>query len=295
MDPEPNPIQSVLDQITDKLESANLVFGQGATDASSEAIWILSHCLKTSPIQLIEDLDDVCPDGLIQQAIQITDERINSRQPLGYILGECWLMGVPFYSDNRSIIPRSFIAELINDGSLDPWLPAGGKALDLCTGNGSLAILLALNCPDIEVSASDISFPALALAAKNLDRHQLTERIQVYQGDLWDPLPEPNEENLFDLIICNPPYVNANSMSNLPSEFLCEPQLALSGGQDGMDLIRKIIFGAKQFLTERGALVIEIGNEFNNFCAAFPDIPTQWLEVSAGDQQVLLIEAENLP
>ncbi len=295
MDPEPQNIQLVLDELTEKLEQANLVYGQGAIDASSESVWILSHCLKIPPIEVIDNIEEVCPDDARNIAIEIASKRITSREPLGYILGESWLMGVPFFSDNRSIIPRSFIAELISDGSLDPWLPAGGKALDLCTGNGSLAILLALNCPDIEVSATDISLPALALAAKNLDRHQLTDRIQVYQGDLWDPLPEPNEENLFDLIISNPPYVNADSMASLPNEFLLEPNLALAGGQDGMDLVRKIIFGAKSFLSERGALVIEIGNEYENFCAAFPEISTIWLEVSAGEQQVLLIEAENLP
>ena len=203
-------------------------------------------------------------------------------------------MGVPFYSNEQSIVPRSWIAELIVNGDLEPWLPADGKALDLCTGNGSLAILLALACPDIQVSASDISLPALALASRNLDRHGLSEQIDLLNGDLWEALSEPNEENRFDLIICNPPYVNADSMSKLPAEYLAEPSLALAGGEDGMDLIRKIIRGAPDYLSERGALLLEIGNEYENFKKAFPQIPAIWMEVSAGDQQVLLIQAEDL-
>jgi ribosomal protein L3 glutamine methyltransferase len=136
--------------------------------------------------------------------------------------------------------------------------------------------------------------PALALAARNIDRHNLNSQIELLNGDLWDALPEPNDDNLFDLIICNPPYVNANSMNALPAEYHAEPSLALAGGDDGMDLIRRIIAAAPDFLTERGALLLEIGNEFENFKNAFPQIPVIWMEVSAGDEQVLLIQAEDL-
>lgn len=203
-------------------------------------------------------------------------------------------MGVPFYASEQSIVPRSWIAELIVDGSLEPWLPADGKALDLCTGNGSLAILLALACPDIHVSACDISLPALAVASRNLDRHGLSTQVELFEGDLWDALPEPHDDNRFDLIICNPPYVNSSSMNALPAEYHAEPALALAGGEDGMDLIRQIIAGAPDYLSERGALLIEIGNEYENFKNAFPQIPVIWMEVSAGDEQVLLIQAEDL-
>jgi ribosomal protein L3 glutamine methyltransferase len=213
---------------------------------------------------------------------------------LAYILGEAWLMGTPFYCDERSIVPRSFISELIVDGHLEPWLPPSAKVLDLCTGNGSLAILMALSCPDVEVSGSDISMQALSLAAKNIDRHNLSEQIELHQGDLFESLPSPNEENLFDLIICNPPYVNATSMANLPAEYHAEPEISLAGGADGMDIVRKIIASAKDYLKSEGALVLEIGNEAKNFSDAFPEIPVTWLEVSAGDDQVLLIQAEDL-
>jgi ribosomal protein L3 glutamine methyltransferase len=233
-------------------------------------------------------------DEQIAQALEVTQTRISTRKPLAYILGEAWLMGVPFFCSEQSIVPRSWIAELIVDGMLEPWLPADGKVLDLCTGNGSLAILLALSCPDIHVSACDISMPALSLAARNIDRHNLSSQIELLNGDLWDALHEPNDDNLFDLIICNPPYVNSNSMSLLPAEYHAEPALALAGGDDGMDLIRRIIAAAPDYLSERGALLLEIGNEFENFKNAFPQIPVIWMEVSAGDEQVLLIQAEDL-
>ena len=203
-------------------------------------------------------------------------------------------MGVPFFCSEQSIVPRSWIAELIVDGSLEPWLPADGKALDLCTGNGSLAILLALSCPDIHVSACDISMPALSVAARNVDRHSLNSQVELLNGDLWDALPEPNEDNLFDLIICNPPYVNATSMNTLPAEYHAEPELALAGGDDGMDVIRRILAQAPDYLAERGAILLEIGNEYENFKKAFPQIPAIWMEVSAGEEQVLLIQAEDL-
>lgn len=297
MDPEPSQsltLNQCIEQIAQKLERANLYFGHGASDSGSEALWIASKQLDLSPSEALNCLDQIISPEQTQKALQITEERISTRKPLAYILGEAWLMGVPFFCSEQSIVPRSWIAELIVDGMLEPWLPAGGKVLDLCTGNGSLAILLALSCPDIHVTASDISMPALALAARNVDRHNLSAQIELLNGDLWDALPEPNDDNHFDLIICNPPYVNANSMSALPAEYHAEPALALAGGDDGMDLIRRIIAAAPDYLSERGALLLEIGNEFENFKKAFPQIPVIWMAVSAGEEQVLLIQAEDL-
>jgi ribosomal protein L3 glutamine methyltransferase len=297
MDPEPsqdNSLNQCIEQLANKLEAADLHFGHGAIDAHSEALWIASKQLGMSPTEALDDLDRTLTSAQLQKALLITDERILTRKPLAYILGEAWLMGVPFYCSEQSIVPRSWIAELIVEGMLEPWLPADGKALDLCTGNGSLAILLALSCPDIHVIACDISMPALSLAARNIDRHHLNSQIELLNGDLWDAIPEPNDDNLFDLIICNPPYVNANSMNALPAEYHAEPSIALAGGDDGMDLIRRIISAAPDYLSERGAILIEIGNEFENFKRAFPQIPVIWMEVSAGEEQVLLIQAEDL-
>lgn len=281
-------------ELTEKLDLAGLSYGHGAIDAQSEALWIIATALGFPPEDAAEALDTSITPELLTQINAWALERITSRKPLAYILGEAWLMGIPFYCDERSIVPRSFIAELIVDGHLEPWLPPSAKVLDLCTGNGSLAILMALSCPDVEVSGSDISMQALSLAAKNIDRHNLSEQIEIYQGDLFESLPSPNEDNLFDLIVCNPPYVNATSMANLPPEYHAEPEISLAGGSDGMDLVRKIIANAKEYLKPEGALVIEIGNEAKNFSDAFPEIPVTWLEVSAGDDQVLLIQAEDL-
>lgn len=281
-------------ELTEKLDLAGLSYGHGAIDAQSEALWIIATALGFPPEDAAEALDTPITPELLTQINAWALERITSRKPLAYILGEAWLMGIPFYCDERSIVPRSFIAELIVDGHLEPWLPPSAKVLDLCTGNGSLAILMALSCPDVEVSGSDISMQALSLAAKNIDRHNLSEQIEIHQGDLFESLPSPNEENLFDLIICNPPYVNATSMANLPPEYHAEPEISLAGGVDGMDIVRKIIAHAKEYLKPDGALVIEIGNEAKNFSDAFPEIPVTWLEVSAGDDQVLLIQAEDL-
>ena len=286
-------LQQLWDDLTHQLNQAQLSFGHGAVDASSEALWILSSALKFPPEDTLEAMDMTLDQPVIDQAQQWAHERITTRKPLAYIVGDAWLMGIPFYCDERSIVPRSFIAELIVDGHLEPWLPPGATVLDLCTGNGSLAILLALACPDINLSAADISYPALALAAKNIDRHGLVKRIELFQGDLWDALPE-NNESCFDLIVCNPPYVNSLTMSRLPQEYLAEPQIALAGGKDGMDLIRKIIQEAGTYLKQDGALVLEIGNEATHFLAAFPQIPITWLPVSAGDDQVLLIRKEDL-
>ena len=297
MDPEPSQAMTVnqcINQIAQKLESANLHNGHGAIDAQSEALWIVSKQLDLSPTEALDHLEQELPTEQQQRAYAIADQRISTRKPLAYILGEAWLMGVPFFCSEQSIVPRSWIAELIVDGSLESWLPADGNVLDLCTGNGSLAILVALSCPDIHVSACDISLPALSLAARNIDRHGLNSQVELFDGDLWDALPEPNEDNLFDLIICNPPYVNATSMSALPAEYHAEPELALAGGDDGMDLIRRIIAHAPDYLSERGAILIEIGNEYENFKKAFPQIPAIWMEVSAGEEQVLLIQAEDL-
>ena len=297
MDPEPQQqltVNQCIDQIALKLEAANLHYGHGAIDAQSEALWIVSKQLDVSPAEALDHMDEAISIEQEQKASTVANTRISTRKPLAYILGEAWLMGVPFFCSEQSIVPRSWIAELIVDGSLEPWLPADGKALDLCTGNGSLAILLALSCPDIHVSACDISMPALSVAARNVDRHSLGSQIELLNGDLWDALPEPNEDNLFDLIICNPPYVNAASMSALPAEYHAEPELALAGGDDGMDIIRRIIASAPDYLSDRGAILLEIGNEYENFKKAFPQIPAIWMEVSAGEEQVLLIQAEDL-
>jgi len=283
------------DALSDLLAKANISFGHGAPDADSEAFWILSHCVHITPIDALDRLDETYPSLAFDRAKVIVQERIATRKPLAYILGEAWLMGYDFICDERSIVPRSFIAELISGEILEPWLPPGGRALDLCTGNGSLAILLAIACPDLLISATDISPEALELASLNIEKYQLQESIDLYCGDLFNGLPALSENDRFDIILCNPPYVNSSSMAQLPDEYLQEPSIALAGGSDGMLVIRKIIEQAKDYFNESGALVLEIGNEYEHFHQAFPELSVTWLSVSSGTQQVLLITYKDLP
>jgi len=250
----------------------------------------------------LDALDDVAgravTPGEQAAAESLVDERIASRRPAAYLTGEAWLQGVPFHVDERVIVPRSLIAELIADGTLDAWAPVPvRRVLDLCTGNGSLAVLAALAWPDAEVHATDLSADALAVARRNVERHGLADRITLAQGDGWAAVSPARGR--YDLVLCNPPYVNRASMAALPAEFRAEPALALdgnaAGGDDGMDFVRGLIADARPHLRDGGMLVLEIGHERAHFEAAFPILPVVWLPTSAGDDQVLLIEASRLP
>jgi ribosomal protein L3 glutamine methyltransferase len=209
---------------------------------------------------------------------------------------EAWLQGVSFYIDERAIVPRSLIAEVLADGSIDPWLhPNTTHVLDLCTGNGSLGILTALAFPDVTVLGLDISNDALEVARINVERHGLQQRMQVMQSDgLQQASLHAPSKGVFDLIVCNPPYVNAQSMAELPQEFKAEPELALAGGTDGMDFVRQLLQDAPAHMSEHAVLVLEIGHERDYFEAAFPSLDVVWLSTSAGDDQVLLITRDAL-
>jgi ribosomal protein L3 glutamine methyltransferase len=272
------------------LEHAHVAFGHGTTNAFDEAAWLVLW-------QLGMPLDDL--DGVAGMAVspeqqdsvrELIDERIRTRKPAAYLTREAWLHGVPFYVDERAIVPRSFIAELIVDGSLDAWLGEHTRrVLDLCTGNGSLAVLAAMAWPEVTVDAADISPAALEVARINVNKHDLQERIRLIESDGLRAVP-----GSYDLILCNPPYVNAQSMAQLPSEYRAEPELALAGGADGMDFIRGLLRDAPSHMNEQAVLVLEIGNERANFDAAFPRLEAVWLETSAGEDQVLLITRESL-
>jgi len=222
------------------------------------------------------------------------EERIRTRKPAAYLTHEAWLQGVAFYVDERAIVPRSLIAEVLMEGHLDYWLSdTTERVLDLCTGNGSLAVIAAMVYPDIKVQASDISAEALEVARINIDRHGLHERISLRQGD-----GIPTTGSHYDLILCNPPYVNAQSMAALPPEFKAEPALALdgnaAGGSDGMDFIRRLLRDAPAQMSPEAILVLEIGHERAHFEAAFGHLEVIWLETSAGEDQVLLVTREAL-
>jgi len=273
-----------------RLTEAGVSFGHGTTNAFDEAAWLALWSLNLPLDALDEHAEqDLTPEQQARLAA-LVDERIRSRKPAAYLTREAWLQGVPFYVDERVIVPRSFIAELIADASIDAWLSdQTRRVLDLCTGNGSLAVLAALAWPEVQVDAIDLSPQALEVAEINVAKHALQQRIRLLQGDGLAPAQGP-----YDLILCNPPYVNSQSMASLPAEYRAEPELALAGGSDGMDFVRRLLADAPQHLSEHGVLVLEIGNERAFFEAAFPTLEVAWMETSAGEDQVLLVTQESL-
>ena len=292
---QPLTVAAAVAQAAQRLSSAGLAFGHGTTNAEDEAAWLVLWRLG---LPLDSDLSDA-PDSIAHRTVTAEEaaavdaliaQRIQTRKPAAYLTNEAWLQGVPFYVDERAIVPRSFIAELLADGSIDDFLGEHTRrVLDLCTGNGSLAILAAMAYPEVEVTGADISADALAVARINVDKHGLAQRVQLQISDGMESLPGP-----WDLILCNPPYVNAQSMSNLPAEYRAEPELALAGGTDGMDFIRKLLRDAPARMSEHAVLVLEIGNEREFFEAAFPTLPVFWIETSAGEDQVLLVTRQAL-
>lgn len=271
-----------------RLEQAGVSFGHGTLNAHDEAAWLVLWGLGL-PLDTEIDERAVSPE---QQAHvdDLIDERIATRKPAAYLTREAWLQGVPFYVDERAIVPRSLIAEVLADGTIDAWLSEQTtRVLDLCTGNGSLAVLAAMAWPEVQVTGADISPDALAVARINVDRHALQDRITLVQSDGLSALPGP-----FDLIVCNPPYVCQASMDALPAEYRAEPELALAGGLDGMDFVRQLFQVAPSRMSENAVLVLEIGNEAAHFVAAFPQLEVAWLDTSAGDDQVLLVTRQAL-
>lgn len=277
-----------------RLKTAGVSFGHGTTNAFDEAAWLVLWALGMPIDELEPHAKRELSDAELAKIDAVITERIETRRPAAYITKEAWLQNVPFYIDERAIVPRSFIAELLADGegegTLDAWLSDRTQhVLDLCTGNGSLAVIAAMAYPEVTVDAADISDDALAIAKINVDKHKLGKRITLIKSDLLNELKGP-----YDLIVCNPPYVNAQSMRELPKEYLHEPQLALAGGDDGMDLVRRILKDAPSRMSDIGVLVLEIGNERPHFEHAFRKLEVAWLETSAGSDEVLLVTRDAL-
>lgn len=282
-----------IEQGAARLTEAGVSFGHGTTNAFDEAAWlVLWRCGLA-----LDSLDEHAEQDLTPQQLSEIDaliaQRIDTRKPAAYLTQEAWLQGVPFYIDERSIVPRSLIAELIANEAIDSWLSdKTRRVLDLCTGNGSLAVLAAMAWPEVQVDAIDLSADALAVARINVDKHGLGERIRLLQGDGLAPVAA--EGTRYDLILCNPPYVNAEAMATLPPEYRAEPALALAGGADGMDFVRRLLSQAADHLSDNGFLVLEIGNECEYFYAAFPQLEVAWMETSAGEYQVFIVTQEVL-
>lgn len=289
------PFQTLRDLLryaVTRFNTEQLFFGHGSANALDEAAYLLLHTLKL-PLDKIEPfLDARLLPNEIESAIAVIERRATDRVPASYITKEAWLGTYNFYVDERVIVPRSFIAELIPE-RFSPWVQDSEEVtdiLELCTGSGCLPIMLADAFYNAQVDAVDISKDALDVARKNVATYELEDRITLIESDLYTNVPD----KLYDMIITNPPYVNSHSMSKLPQEYLHEPQIALAGGDDGMDLVRKIVAGAAKRLKPNGILMVEIGNERAFADEAFAEYGLTWLSTSAGDDMVFMLTAEQL-
>jgi ribosomal protein L3 glutamine methyltransferase len=286
-------IRDLLRYAVTRFNAANLFFGHGSDNAFDEAAYLILHTLKL-PLDKLEPFYDahLLPEETAA-VLKVIERRATDRVPAAYLTNEAWLGDYRFYVDERVIVPRSFIAELIPD-HFSPWVSDPEMVeniLELCTGSGCLPIMLADAFPNAHVDTADISSDALAVARRNVDDYDLQDRITLIESDLYTEIPKKKK---YDLIVTNPPYVNSTSMGKLPQEYLREPQIALAGGADGMDLVRRIVAGAAERLTPEGILVVEIGNEREFAEAAFADLELTWLSTSAGDDMVFLVTAEQL-
>ncbi|WP_420998282.1 50S ribosomal protein L3 N(5)-glutamine methyltransferase [Cupriavidus sp. 30B13] len=293
----PSPLQTVRDLLrlaVSRFTKAGLSFGHGSANAYDEAAYLVLHTLSLPLDTLDPFLDARLLPEEVDAVLAVIERRVTERVPAAYLTNEAFMHGLRFYVDSRVIVPRSFLGELLQEG-LEPWvgdIADIGPVLELCTGSGCLPIVAAHVWPQARIDAVDISPDALEVARRNVADYKMADRISLYQGDLYAPLPAGAKYNV---ILTNPPYVNETSMQALPAEYQAEPRIALAGGDDGMDVVRRIVAGAKAHLNPGGVLVVEIGNEHANVEAAFPELELIWLPVSAGEEQVFLVTYEGLP
>jgi len=272
------------------LRLAGLRFGHGTRNAREEAAWLLAHALRLSHEEFARSANHELTARERRKVLRLTEERVRTRKPLAYLIREAWLGEHRFYVDERVVVPRSFIAELLRD-RLRPWISQPiHRALDLCTGSGCLAILLALAFPRARIDATDISRAALAVARKNVRAYRLGRRVKLARADLFSGI----RRHRYDLIVANPPYVGAAAMRKLPPEYRREPRIALAGGADGLAFVRRILDRAAEFLRPGGWLAVEVGHNRRRVERAFPRIPFIWVEVSGGDDCVFLLSHEGL-
>ncbi len=276
-----------------RFQQAALFYGHGTDNAWDEAAYLIAHTLHLPLAQFDALLDARLLHSEVADVLDVLERRVQQRVPAAYLTHEAWLGQFDFYVDERVIVPRSFIAELLANDAFAPWIEFPElvhRAADLCTGSGCLAILLANYYPDAEIDAVDLSSEALEVAEINRSRYGLEEQLQLWQGDLFAPLAGQR----YDLIVSNPPYVDAESVAALPPEYLHEPELALGSGDDGLDLTRRLLAQAADYLNPLGILVVEIGHNRDALEEAFPTLPFMWLETSVGDGFVFLLTKEDL-
>jgi ribosomal protein L3 glutamine methyltransferase len=288
----PATVHTLLDRAYARLERAKLSYGHGTTNAWDEAVYLVLHALKLPPDHLTPYLARNVSATELARAMALIDERIRRRVPAAYLTREAWLGDYRFYVDERVIVPRSYIAELLRD-RLAPWLAPRRRirsALDLCTGSGCLAILLAKTFPAARIDGIDIDRGALTVAKRNVADYWLQARIRLLRSDMFAALGTER----YDLIIANPPYVSADTMRKLPGEYRHEPKLALASGKDGLDAVRVILREAATYLNENGLLVVEVGHHRRRVEAAFPRWPFVWPQTSGGDDCVFTLGRDDL-
>ncbi len=283
-------VADVIHWVADQFDAADLSFGHGTANALDEAAWLVSHALGAAA-----DLSDVGPQRLLTasefaKVLELTERRIAERLPLAYLINEAWFAGLRFYVDRRVIIPRSPIAELIHE-HFAPWIDEKRvqRVLDLCTGSGCIALACAYAFPKAKVDATDISADALAVAKINIDNHNLDERVKLLQSNLFTDV-----DGVYDLIVSNPPYVDAADMAGLTEEYRHEPELALAAGQHGLDLVYRMLPEAAAYLSPHGILVVEVGNSAEALVHLLPNVPFTWLEFEFGGEGVFLLHRDEL-
>lgn len=289
---ELHTVRDLLRYAVSRFNAAQLCFGHGSDNAWDEAVYLLLHVLHLPLDTLDPFLDARLLTEEKKRYLDMVERRLTERIPAAYLTGEAWLQGQRFVVDSRVIVPRSPISELLVD-ALHPWVADPEDVdyvLDLCTGSGCLAILAALAFPNAQVDAVDLSEHALEIANVNIEQFGLDGRVTAHQSDLFEQLPHCE----YQVIICNPPYVNNSSMESLPPEYRHEPTLALAGGDDGMDIVRRLFKDAPRFMSQNGILVLEIGHEYENFVNAFPDLEPVWLNTTNAEDQILLLTREQL-
>lgn len=275
-----------------RFEESEIFFGHGTDNAYDEAVWLIMRALHLPLDTLDNFLDAVLTETERKHLEHLIERRVNERTPTAYLLREAWLRGYRFYVDERVIIPRSFIAELLDDG-FSPWIEYPElveSAADICTGSGCLGILLADTFPNAQIDVVDISPDAIAVCNTNIEHYDLQHRVHAIQSDMFKGL----QGKTYDLIISNPPYVDEHSMAQLPQEYRNEPQAALGSGEAGLDHAHVLLREAPNHLNEGGILVVEIGHNREALLSAYPHVPFTWLEVESGNQFVFLLTKEEL-
>jgi ribosomal protein L3 glutamine methyltransferase len=274
-----------------RFDSAGLFFGHGTENSLDEAAALVMHMVGANYPVAARVYREVLDAAQRQRLAEIVDERIATRKPAAYLIREAWFAGLRFYVDERVLVPRSPIAELISD-RFEPWCDSGAvrNILDLCTGSGCIGVACAEAFPDAAVDASDVSEDALAVAAINVERFGLADRVELVRSDIFNEL----EGRRYDLIVSNPPYVSLAEMAKLPPEYVCEPGLGLEAGADGLRLVRRILDNARTHMTDNGLLVVEVGASQTALEAAYPRVPFTWVEFEHGGEGVFVMTSSEL-